>query len=54
MARRAADKRVNLAVARIIPSILIGVFGYASYAITKPLCGQHPLPQSYQPQFSLI
>ncbi|GIJ85796.1 palmitoyltransferase pfa5 [Aspergillus pseudoviridinutans] len=38
MARRAADKRVNLAVARIIPPILIGVFGYASYAITKPLC----------------
>ncbi|OXN01947.1 hypothetical protein CDV57_07560 [Aspergillus fumigatus] len=38
MARRAADKRVNLAVSRIIPPILIGVFGYASYAITKPLC----------------
>ncbi|OJJ48355.1 hypothetical protein ASPZODRAFT_130357 [Penicilliopsis zonata CBS 506.65] len=39
MARsRAAEKRVNLAVARIIPPVLFGVIIYASYDLTKQLC----------------
>jgi palmitoyltransferase len=36
----AAQKRVNLAVSRVIPPVLLGVIVYASYAITKPLCSE--------------
>ncbi|OQE19415.1 hypothetical protein PENSTE_c015G04220 [Penicillium steckii] len=42
-----AQKRVNLAVSRIIPPVLLGTVIYASYAITKPLCIDYllrPLP----------
>ncbi|KAJ6107835.1 Palmitoyltransferase pfa5 [Penicillium sp. IBT 18751x] len=42
-----AQKRVNLAVSRIIPPVLLGAVVYASYAVTKPLCIDyliHPLP----------
>ncbi|KAJ5461692.1 Palmitoyltransferase pfa5 [Penicillium daleae] len=42
----AAQKRVNLVVSRIIPPVLLGLFIYASYAITKTLCIDyliHPL-----------
>ncbi|KAH8423488.1 DHHC family palmitoyltransferase [Aspergillus melleus] len=42
------DRRVNLAVARVIPVVLLGAVIYASYAITKPLCIDyllHPLPK---------
>ncbi|KAJ5099427.1 hypothetical protein N7532_006428 [Penicillium argentinense] len=42
-----AQKRVNLAVSRIIPPVLLGAVIYASYAFTKPLCIDyliHPLP----------
>lgn len=39
------DKRVNLAVARIIPFVLLGVVVYASYAFTKPLCSESQAPQ---------
>ncbi|KAJ5240989.1 uncharacterized protein N7469_002580 [Penicillium citrinum] len=42
-----AQKRVNLAVSRIIPPVLLGIVIYASYAITKPLCIDYllrPLP----------
>lgn len=35
-----AQKRVNLAVSRIIPPVLLGVVTYASYAVTKPLCSE--------------
>ncbi|KAJ5689509.1 hypothetical protein N7462_003901 [Penicillium macrosclerotiorum] len=45
-----AQKRVNLAVSRVIPPVLLGVVFYASYAVTKPICIDyliHPLP-SYQ------
>lgn len=35
-----AQKRVNLAVSRIIPPVLLGVVVYATYAITKPLCSE--------------
>ena len=34
---------MNLAVARIIPPILLGIVIYAAYAITKPLCSEYPL-----------
>lgn len=37
------DRRVSLAVARIIPLVLLCTVIYASYAITKPLCSQFPL-----------
>jgi palmitoyltransferase len=37
-----AQKRVNLAVSRIIPPVILGAVGYASYAITKPLCSECP------------
>jgi palmitoyltransferase len=36
----AAQKRVNLVVSRIIPPVLLGLFIYASYAITKTLCSE--------------
>ncbi|KAJ5665502.1 Palmitoyltransferase pfa5 [Penicillium maclennaniae] len=42
-----AQKRVNLAVSRIIPPVLLGAVVYASYAVTKPLCIDYliyPLP----------
>ncbi|PLN74965.1 zf-DHHC-domain-containing protein [Aspergillus taichungensis] len=42
------DRRMNLAVARIIPPILLGIVIYAAYAITKPLCIDYlinPLPK---------
>ncbi|RJE18260.1 palmitoyltransferase pfa5 [Aspergillus sclerotialis] len=35
---RSPTKRVNVAVSRIIPPILLGVVIYASYVVTKPLC----------------
>ncbi|KAL2002866.1 hypothetical protein VTN02DRAFT_5703 [Thermoascus thermophilus] len=41
------NKRANLAIARIIPVLVIGAFAYASYAVTKPLCVDyliHPYP----------
>ncbi|KAJ5562698.1 hypothetical protein N7535_002856 [Penicillium sp. DV-2018c] len=38
MASPAAQKRVNVAVSRIVPVVLLGAVIYASYAITKPLC----------------
>ena len=34
------DRRVNLAVARIIPPILLGIVIYACYAVTKQLCSK--------------
>lgn len=34
------DRRVNLAVARIIPFILLGIVIYACYAVTKQLCSR--------------
>ncbi|CAL5872097.1 uncharacterized protein PFLUO_LOCUS6354 [Penicillium psychrofluorescens] len=43
----AAQKRVNLAVSRVIPPVLLGAVVYASYAVTKPLCIDyliHPQP----------
>ncbi|KAJ5573954.1 uncharacterized protein N7459_008381 [Penicillium hispanicum] len=46
-----AQKRVNLAVSRIIPPVLLGVVTYASYAVTKPLCIDyliHPLPSYHR------
>lgn len=42
------DRRVSLAVARIIPLVLLCTVIYASYAITKPLCIDYlitPLPK---------
>ncbi|KAJ5104939.1 hypothetical protein NUU61_002286 [Penicillium alfredii] len=42
-----AQKRVNVAVSRVIPPVLLGAVVYASYAVTKPLCIDyliHPLP----------
>ncbi|KAJ5672543.1 hypothetical protein N7507_001670 [Penicillium longicatenatum] len=42
-----AQKRVNLAVSKIVPPVLVGFMVYASYAVTKPLCIDyliHPLP----------
>ena len=35
-----AQKRVNLAVSKVIPPVLLGVVVYASYAVTKPLCSR--------------
>lgn len=35
-----AQKRVNLAVSKIVPPGLLGVVVYASYAVTKPLCSE--------------
>lgn len=34
------DRRANLAVARAIPFVLLGVVIYACYAFTKPLCSE--------------
>ncbi|KAJ5176658.1 Palmitoyltransferase pfa5 [Penicillium canariense] len=42
-----AQKRVNLAVSKIIPPVLLGAVVYACYAVTKTLCIDyllHPLP----------
>ncbi|KAJ5647431.1 Palmitoyltransferase pfa5 [Penicillium lividum] len=42
-----AQKRVNLAVSKVIPPLLVGFMIYASYAVTKPICIDyliHPLP----------
>lgn len=39
------NKRANLAIARIVPVLVIGAFAYASYAVTKPLCGELYLAQ---------
>jgi palmitoyltransferase len=36
------DRRVSIAVARIIPLMLLGIIIYASYAVTKPLCSESP------------
>ena len=40
MAAAGPDRRVNLAVAKIIPPILLGIVIYASYAVTKQLCSK--------------
>lgn len=40
MATLLAQKRVNLAVSRVIPPVLLGVVVYASYAVTKQLCSE--------------
>ncbi|KAE8352804.1 zf-DHHC-domain-containing protein [Aspergillus coremiiformis] len=45
------DRRVSLAVARIIPVVLLCAVVYATYAITKPLCIDyliHPLPKYHR------
>ncbi|KAJ5280102.1 hypothetical protein N7478_005474 [Penicillium angulare] len=42
-----AQKRINVAVSKIVPPLIIGFIIYASYAVTKPLCIDyliHPLP----------
>ncbi|KAL4896092.1 DHHC palmitoyltransferase-domain-containing protein [Aspergillus ambiguus] len=42
------DRRVNIAIARVIPPILLAIVVYACYAITKPLCIDYllrPLPK---------
>ncbi|KAJ5182782.1 hypothetical protein N7492_000398, partial [Penicillium capsulatum] len=47
-----AQKRVNLAVLKIVPPGLLGVVVYATYAVTKPLCIDyllHPLPSYNRP-----
>ncbi|KAK9859705.1 hypothetical protein MYU51_013945 [Penicillium brevicompactum] len=51
MASPAAQKRVNVAVSRLIPPVLLGAVVYASYAVTKPLCIDyliHPLPSYHR------
>lgn len=40
MAAAGPDRRINLAVAKIIPPILLGIVIYASYAVTKQLCSK--------------
>lgn len=40
MAAAGPDRRVNLAVAKIIPPILLGIVIYACYAVTKQLCSK--------------
>ncbi|KAL5042707.1 Palmitoyltransferase pfa5 [Aspergillus fruticulosus] len=42
------DRRINLAVARVIPLVLFGIIIYSCYVITKPLCIDYlidPLPK---------
>ncbi|KAE8152005.1 zf-DHHC-domain-containing protein [Aspergillus avenaceus] len=42
------DRRISLALARIIPSVLLCIVIYACYAVTKPLCIDyliHPRPK---------
>ncbi|KAL4788677.1 DHHC palmitoyltransferase-domain-containing protein [Aspergillus varians] len=49
---RQPDRRITLAVARAIPLVIIGLFIYACYAITKPLCIDYlidPIPQYTRP-----
>ena len=38
---RPPSKRVNQAVSRIIPPILLGAVIYATYVITKQLCSEY-------------
>ncbi|KAL4799639.1 DHHC palmitoyltransferase-domain-containing protein [Aspergillus venezuelensis] len=49
---RQPDRYITLAVARIIPAVLLGVIIYACYAITMPLCIDYlidPLPEYGRP-----
>ncbi|KAL4911696.1 DHHC palmitoyltransferase-domain-containing protein [Aspergillus aurantiobrunneus] len=49
---RHPNRRINLAVARVIPVVLFGIIIYACYAITKPLCIDYlidPLPEYARP-----
>lgn len=40
----ACDEKVaNLAVARAIPVIILGIIIYGCYAVTKPLCSEFGL-----------
>ncbi|KAL4980512.1 Palmitoyltransferase pfa5 [Aspergillus desertorum] len=46
------DRRINLAVARVIPVVLLGIIIYSCYVITKPLCIDYlinPLPKYNRP-----
>ncbi|EAA60739.1 hypothetical protein AN4697.2 [Aspergillus nidulans FGSC A4] len=46
------DRRINLAVARVIPVVLFGIIIYSCYVITKPLCIDYlidPLPKYNRP-----
>ncbi|PYH98499.1 zf-DHHC-domain-containing protein [Aspergillus ellipticus CBS 707.79] len=45
------DRRINLAVARAIPPILLCIVVYACYVVTRPLCIDyliHPLPKYHR------
>ena len=46
------DRRVNLAVARIIPPILLGIVIYACYAVTKQLCSRSSICYKLSPKMS--
>ncbi|KAJ5735584.1 uncharacterized protein N7483_000709 [Penicillium malachiteum] len=46
-----AQKRVNLAVSKVVPPLIIGFIIYACYVVTKPLCIDyliHPLPHYHR------
>ncbi|KAL4821150.1 DHHC palmitoyltransferase-domain-containing protein [Aspergillus spinulosporus] len=46
------DRRISLAVARVIPVVLFGIIIYSCYVITKPLCIDYlidPLPKYNRP-----
>ncbi|KAJ5723860.1 hypothetical protein N7488_001895 [Penicillium malachiteum] len=46
-----AQKRVNLAVSKVVPPLIIGFIIYACYVVTKPLCIDyliHPLPSYHR------
>jgi hypothetical protein len=41
MAKAKVDRAVNIWTARIIPIVLIGVVGYATYVLVVRLCGMY-------------
>jgi palmitoyltransferase len=48
---RPPGKRVNQAVSRIIPPILLGAVIYGSYVVTKQLCSEYP--RTWLPRFEI-
>lgn len=38
MARNMSHRKANIWVARIIPAILFGIIGYASWVVTRLVC----------------
>lgn len=47
MERRGQSVTANIWTARIIPVLLAGVVGYATYVLVVPLCGMQSIPRIF-------